>query len=124
MTRRGVSFDRGHPSSTGPPGAALAFSPGDAPRGEKPSKRRLAPDSVGGAETLENGSPERALEKTTHAAEEKATDYLPVRAAATDGRSASPSSPSRHTTCLALVIPHTRLSMDSAWMKRCVGFTA
>jgi WD40 repeat protein/CheY-like chemotaxis protein len=93
-TRRGVSFDLGRPSATGPPGAAAAFAPGDAPPGEKPSKRRRAPDGVGGAETLENGSPERALEKTTHAAEEKATDYLPVRAAATDGRSASPSSPS------------------------------
>ena len=93
-TRRGVSFDLVRPSATGPPGAAAAFAPGDAPPGEKPSKRRRAPDGVGGAETLENGSPERALEKekTTHAAEEKTTDYLPVRAAATEGRAASPSS--------------------------------
>ena len=85
-TRRGVSFDLARPSATGAPPAerGAPFAPGDAPPGEKPSKRRRAPDPSG-APTLESGSPERIPDK--HGAAEKV-------AAATEGHEPSPSSSS------------------------------
>ena len=86
-TRRGVSFDLALPSAAGAPAAekGAPFAPGDAPPGEKPPKRRRAPEPPGAPAREESVSPERAPEK--HAAEEKA-------AAAAGGREPSPSSSS------------------------------
>ena len=87
-TRRGVSFDAGLARQTSAPAAHVPFSPGDAPPGEKPSKRRRAPEPPG-APAPERGSPDRAPEKERLAAEEKAAA---AAAAAAEGREPSPSS--------------------------------
>ena len=70
-TRRGVSFDAGLARQTSAPVGHAPFAPGDAPPGEKPSKRRRAPEPPG-APAPERGSPDRAPEKERLAAEEKA----------------------------------------------------
>ena len=70
-TRRGVSFDAGLARQTSAPAGHAPFAPGDAPPGEKPSKRRRAPEPPG-APAPERGSPDRAPEKERLAAEEKA----------------------------------------------------